>query len=80
MVRLTDLLKDHEKAEINGRGILAIDIQQDVTALSLGELNNIGLLLMRTEYWDEKIPNCFIPAEALNILLNRAKKLNAKVF
>lgn len=80
---LSNLLTEDELKEIKRLPFTALPAGLDIKDLTVKNLSDIGLILMRTELGsdDARIPEgTIIPAKAIEILLNRAEQKNIPVF
>lgn len=78
MNKLIQLLNDKEQKQIRA---LPIDMNKDVKLLTVQELNDIGGIVCETEidsYWFNN--GIIFPAEALRILIKRARKHDLTIF
>jgi hypothetical protein len=78
MFKLNQLLTEREKAALRERKIIPLEEleQMDYKDLTVRQLRDIGLEIIRTEY-PYVAPECIIPCKALEILTNRAMVVNA---
>lgn len=79
MTNLSSLLKPSECSEIKRNHSEAI-LDKHITDLTIQDLSHISLILIRGEYSDKKLPNCFLSAAAIEILFSRAIILNKPIF
>lgn len=73
MAILRELLNAAEIAEIqeHNKYVHQVNIEKYITEMSVKDLLKISRILIGTEYGD-KVPACFLPAKALEILYFRA--------
>lgn len=80
MTTLFELLTPEEVAQVtNQKHGFMPDVLKEFQELTIKELSAIGLLLIGTKYGN-KVPRVIIPAEAIVILTNRARKSGKSLY
>lgn len=79
MATLRQLLTEREESVLSNNPCIYIDLNKNFKELTIQDLFNISLELIRTEY-PFKMPSCILSAEAINILTQRAKDKNIGLF
>lgn len=74
-MKLSELLTDEEKEKIKSSPYhkAIIDINKNMEDLTVNELSDISIILIKTEYGD-KTPECILSAESIKILTKRKKQ------
>jgi hypothetical protein len=55
-------------------------LQTNISSLTVDDLRSISLMLIKTDYKGGRIPNCILAAKAIEILTQRARRLNIDLY